>query len=102
MGNNRQTEAQSTLQIARVFCGTSSIAKLSLLLILIVGLVTCYPVCRLRLALVNYAPPPERMRQTIRIKQSRLVIHPRHKTPFIQTRTIKVKVAIKNSRRINK
>ena len=56
-GNNRQTEEQSTLQVAAAVCGTSSIARLSLL----GGLVPCYPVYRLCPAFVSYAPPPERM-----------------------------------------
>ena len=51
--NNRQTKAQSTLQVAAAVCGTSSIAKFSL----VVRLVPCYPDCRLRPAFVNYAQP---------------------------------------------
>ena len=52
--NNRQTKKRSTLQVAAsaAVCGTSSIARFSLL----VRLVPCYPVCRLRPAFVNYAP----------------------------------------------
>ena len=73
-GNNRQTEAQrkSTLDVfvAAAVCGTSSLARLYLL----VGLAPCFRVCRLRPAFVNYAhahrgcfnlkqarrPPPQR------------------------------------------
>ena len=47
-----QTKAQSTLQAAAV-CGTSSIARFSLLS----RLVPCYPDSRLRPAFVNYAQP---------------------------------------------
>ena len=44
----------------------------------------CYPVYRP--AFVNYVPHPEKMRQTIRNNQSRLVIHLRHTTRFVRTR----------------
>ena len=49
-----------TLQVAAAVCRTSSIVRFYLL----VGLVPCYPACRLGPAFVNYAPSPERMRQT--------------------------------------
>ena len=52
-GNSRQSKAQSTLQVAAAVCGTSSVARFSLL----VRLVPCYPDCRLRPAFVNYAQP---------------------------------------------
>ena len=109
-GNNRQTEAQepreitgkpkrNTLQVAAAVCGTSSIARFYLL----VGLVPCYPACRLRPAFVNYTPPPERMRLTIRNKQNRLVIHPRHKTPVMRTnrKRDRGEILTTKSRRIN-
>ena len=53
--HNRQTEATSTLQVAAAVCGTSSVARFSLLII--IRLVPCYPDCRLRPAFVNCAPP---------------------------------------------
>ena len=63
-GNNRQNEAQSTLQVAAsslLYEYTSRTARFSLQLI--VGLVPLYSVCRLPPAFINYAPPTERMRQ---------------------------------------
>ena len=51
--NNRQTEAQSTLQVAAAVCGASSICRFPLL----IRLVPCYPDCRIRRAFVNYAQP---------------------------------------------
>ena len=70
----------------------------------VVGLVPCYPACCLRPAFVNHAPLPEKMRQAIRNKPSRLVIRPRKKTYFIRTvRNEKLgmkKVTIRKSRRI--
>ena len=87
-GSNRQTEAQSTLQVSAAVClwYEYSIARFSLLLILTIGLVPCYTlstVSALRSSTL-YAPPPKRMRHTIRNKQIRLAIHPpRPTTPLM-------------------
>ena len=88
---NRQIEAQqnknkNTLQAAAAVCGTISIYWFYLLRV--VGLVPCYPHCRLLADFVNHAPPPARMRQTIRNKQRRLVIHPRNKDIFRRDRLL--------------
>ena len=50
----------------------------------VVGLVLCYPDGRLLPALVNLAPPPERMRQTIRNGRSADSVNPptKHMTSF--------------------
>ena len=61
--NNRQAEAlikTPSIGVAAAVDGTRSIARFHLL----IGLVPCYPVCRLRPAFVNYAPPPKRIRLT--------------------------------------
>ena len=89
----KEIKNKNTLHVAAAVCGTGSIARFSLLLV--VHLVPFYPVYRFRPAFVKHAPPPGRMSQTIRNNQSRHVIHSRHTTPFIRTRRRKVEV-IKN------
>ena len=48
-----QTKAPSAPQVAAAVCGTSSLARLSLL----IRLMPCYPGCRPRPAFVNYSQP---------------------------------------------
>ena len=90
--NNRRIEAQrkttrkktnSTLPTTAAVYGTSSIRRQLLPTTTVVGLVPGYPVCRIRPVSVNHSPPPKRVCQTIRNKQSRFVIHPRHRTPVL-------------------
>ena len=65
---------RASRRTAAAVCGTST-CSIRQVLPNLFALVTCYPVYRLRPAFVNYVPPPERMRQTKRNKQSRLAIH---------------------------
>ena len=95
--STKKTRTISALQAAAAVCGTNNIARFSLL----VRLAPCYPVRRSRPAFVNHTPTPEKVPQTVvRNKQSRLVIHPRRKTPAIRTRKKKYKVSIRKSRGI--
>ena len=83
--NNCRTKAQSTFPVAAAVCDRSSRAKFSSL----VGLVPSDPVCRPRPAFLDYAPISERVRHTVRIKESRLVVHPRLETASTEDKKTK-------------
>ena len=75
--NTRQTEAQNTLHVAAAVCGTSSLARFSLL---VWYLATLSAVSVLRSSTTPHAGEDVSGNTN---KLSRIVIHPRHMTPFI-------------------
>ena len=103
-GNTAKPEhnKNNTLQAVAAVCIRSGIDRFYLLQYTVVGLVPCYPVCRLSPAFVNHTPPRETMRQTIQNnKQSRLVHPPTTKQDLFRNKDKKEGSREKKTRRIN-